>query len=504
VNNLVGCEYVNREYLEFLGVQIRQLSGYDWAQYIHPEDRDEYVTTYFGAMERRDLFEKEFRFRRHDGEYRWMRSVGRPRLDRDGNLVGYAGLTIDITDRRQAEEVARHLASIVDSSDDAIFSKDLEGNIRSWNTGAERIFGYTADEIMGRPGSLLIPSERTDEEPEILKRIMRGERIEHYETVRRRKDGRDIAISLTVSPMTDANWRVTGASKIARDITERRRAEKSLRASEEQLRALAGQLEGLVHERTQELVASQERLRALATELNLTEQRERRRLATELHDYLAQLLALSKIKLSQAKQQPMAPPLAKALTGIQDVLDQALSYTRSMVAQLSPPELHEFGLPSALKWLAEQMKERNLTVWLDLKPDMAPLPEDQAVLLFQSVRELLINVTKHGRTIHATVSIREAAGMLRIEVVDHGAGFDLAAAKIGAKPGFGLFSIRERMIALGGHFELVSRPGEGTQATLILPLKPRVASVESGTTNEPFPHAGMRNLQPGESTFRPS
>ena len=148
-----------------------------------------------------------------------------PLFDASGGLVGAVNMLVDLTDRIKAEEVAQHLASIVDSSDDAIVSKDLNGIIASWNSGAERLFGYAADEIIGKPVAILIPPERNDEEPGILARIQRGERIDHYETVRRRKDGSFVAISLTVSPVRDAKGRITGASKVARDITERKQAE---------------------------------------------------------------------------------------------------------------------------------------------------------------------------------------------------------------------------------------------------------------------------------------
>lgn len=121
------------------------------------------------------------------------------------------------------------LATIVETSDDAIISKDLNGIITSWNRGAERLFGYTAPEVIGRPVTILIPPERVDEEPDILRRIRRGERIEHYETVRRRKDGTLFDISLSVSPLVDDDGKVVGASKIARDITERKRIEQELR-----------------------------------------------------------------------------------------------------------------------------------------------------------------------------------------------------------------------------------------------------------------------------------
>ncbi|MGH9197865.1 MAG: PAS domain S-box protein, partial [Acidimicrobiia bacterium] len=128
-------------------------------------------------------------------------------------------------ERAQAEETRARLAAIVESSDDAIVSKDLNGIITSWNRGAERLFGYEAREAIGQPVTLLIPPDRLDEEPVILERIRRGERIDHYETVRCRKDGTLLEISLSVSPLTNAEGKIVGASKIARDITERRRAE---------------------------------------------------------------------------------------------------------------------------------------------------------------------------------------------------------------------------------------------------------------------------------------
>ena len=132
---------------------------------------------------------------------------------------------LEIERRRRAELDARRLAAIVKSSDDAILAKDLDGVITSWNQGAERLFGYTSDEVVGKPVTILIPADRHNEEPAILARIRRGERIDHYETVRRRKDGSLVEISLTVSPIKSSDGRIVGASKIARDITERRRAQ---------------------------------------------------------------------------------------------------------------------------------------------------------------------------------------------------------------------------------------------------------------------------------------
>jgi PAS domain S-box-containing protein len=148
-----------------------------------------------------------------------------PLFAEDGTLIGAVNMLVDISDRAEAEELRQRLAAIVESSEDAIISKDLSGIITSWNRGAERLYGYAADEVIGQPITIVIPPERGDEEPAILSRIRNGERIDHYETVRRHKDGSFIDISLCVSPIRAPNGQIVGASKIARSIAERKRAE---------------------------------------------------------------------------------------------------------------------------------------------------------------------------------------------------------------------------------------------------------------------------------------
>ena len=148
-----------------------------------------------------------------------------PIRDASGTTAGSVLVFRDASERKASELARAHLASIVDSSHNAIISKTLQGIVRSWNTGAERLFGYTAEEAIGQPVTFLIPPDRQDEEHEILARLARGERIEHFETVRMSKDGRQVDVSLTVSPIRDASGEIIGASKIARDITDRKRAE---------------------------------------------------------------------------------------------------------------------------------------------------------------------------------------------------------------------------------------------------------------------------------------
>jgi PAS domain S-box-containing protein len=173
-----------------------------------------------------------------------------PLRNESGALVGAVNMLVDISEHKRAEQFEQRLASIVESSDDAIVSKDLNGIIVTWNQSAERLFGYTAEEIIGKSVTILIPPDRGDEEPGILERIRRGERIDHYETVRRRKDGSLVDISLTVSPIKNAEGTIVGASKIVRDITERKRAQEQqillLREMNHRVRNLFAVTSGLV------------------------------------------------------------------------------------------------------------------------------------------------------------------------------------------------------------------------------------------------------------------
>jgi PAS domain S-box-containing protein len=257
---------------------------------------------------------------------------------------------------------------------------------------------------------------------------------------------------------------------VIEDVTDRK-------VLEERLRSFTQELEVQVEDRTQDLVQSQNRLRAMATELNLAEQRERKRLATELHDHLQQTLVLGRLLTGQGKRAAApVPACLDVMKKIDDIFSEALTYTRTLVADLSPPVLRDHGLTAGLKWLGEYMRKHQITVAVTVpETDALKLPEDQAVLLFQSVRELLINSSKHAGTREADVRLERYDGQLRIEVRDQGVGFDLAAAAAGTPSGgisskFGLFSIQERMRALGGTFEVQSALGQGTTATLSLPL----------------------------------
>lgn len=236
------CTYVNQTALAFTGRSSEAVRGDGWLSDLHPEDQQRCLETYLEAFLARQPYTIEYRLRRHDGQYRHALEVGQPYTDMDGLFAGYLRAAYDITERYQAEELQAFLAAIVTSSDDAIIGKTLDGEIRSWNAAAERIYGYSAAEAIGRPVSMLLAPDRPTEFQQILTRIRQGERVEHYETVRQRKDGTTVIVSLTASPIYNAAGEIVGASTIAHDITARRRMEQALHESEAKFRGIVEQL----------------------------------------------------------------------------------------------------------------------------------------------------------------------------------------------------------------------------------------------------------------------
>ena len=224
-----ACTWFNKPWLEFVGRRLEQEIGNGWVDNVHPDDVTRCVGIYTDSFDARRKFTMEYRLRRHDGAWRWILDHGIPLYEGDGSFAGYIGSCTDIHDRKRAEELQGRLAAIVESSSDAIVSTSLDGIVRTWNEGAQRMFGYGADEMIGRSIRTVIPTDRHAEETELLGRVARDERIEHYETIRITKDRTALDVSLSASAIRDAQGTVIGIAKIVRDITARKRIEAALR-----------------------------------------------------------------------------------------------------------------------------------------------------------------------------------------------------------------------------------------------------------------------------------
>lgn len=216
--------YVNKRMADMLGYSPEEMIGKSFNDFMDEEGR---AFARLKLERRRQGIKEshEHKFVRKDGSPLWVISNVTPLNDKDGKFAGSLGMLTDITERKKAEEMRSLLASIVDSTDEAIIGKTLDGTIISWNAGAEKIYGYSANEAIGKPISILIPPNHPDEMPQILENIRRGEKVDHYETLRLRKDGHTIYVSLIVSPIRNESGEIVGASTIAADITERRKAE---------------------------------------------------------------------------------------------------------------------------------------------------------------------------------------------------------------------------------------------------------------------------------------
>ncbi|MGH7796441.1 MAG: PAS domain S-box protein [Candidatus Binatia bacterium] len=220
-----NTQFCNQAYRDFVGVSDdSELVGSGWMNFLHPEDSGGYVSAYRKAAEQQARFEADFRMRRFDGEYRWMKTLATPRFTDGGAFLGYAGCTLDVHDRKIAEAQVGLLAAVVNSAQDAIYSFTLDSTMVSWNRAAEQLFGWSEEEVLGRSSNLFVPPELTEERNGLLELILRGEPVTRFETVRLRRDGSRFDVSLTFSPVM-AQGKIIAISATARDITELRRAQ---------------------------------------------------------------------------------------------------------------------------------------------------------------------------------------------------------------------------------------------------------------------------------------
>jgi len=424
---------------------------------------------------------------RHDGATLFIRESARIFRDEAGNPLYYEGTVEDITERKRAEEALQKahdelemrvqertaelaqaneslqaeiaerkraeeelrdreatMRALLNAPIEAATLVDTSGTILAANTTTAKRFERSVDELVGLCIYDLWP-------PAVAKfRKVQVDKIFLLGTPMRFEDeheGRSFDHSLY--PVFDAQGKVARIAVYIRDITHRKQAEDRIRAY-------------------------QERLRSLASQLSLTEERERRRIATALHDRVGQTLAICKIKLGPLRRSASSTDLAEPLDEIHQYIEEIIRDTRSLTFELSSPILYQLGLEAAVEWLTEQAWERD-GIPSKFQDDRQPKPldDDVSVLLFQAVRELLINVVKHAQAQSVEVSMQRVGGHVQISVEDDGVGF--YALPISPHwseiKGFGLFSIRERLDHLGGQLKINSQPGQGTQVTLVAPLR---------------------------------
>jgi PAS domain S-box-containing protein len=478
---------INTEYERFSGYTKEEIEGKtSWKQTAHPDDLERMLRYHNERRKNGGKAPTEYEFRFIDKEGNIKDTYIKLGMI-PGTQRSVASL-IDITSRKRAEEILRESEEkyrlLFSSETDAITLFDLETRrILDANDAAIELYGYSKNEFLNLTVDR-ISREKEKTEAGIAKAMDEGA-IRIPLRWDKRKNGEVFPVEISAGVFEWRGRKLMCA--IARDITERIKAEESMREHQ-------AELERRVKERTADLTRAQEkltselkmrkeamnnllsyqdRLRSLASELTLTEERERRRIATYLHHNIGHALALARIRLDSLRSSISSPDIACSLDEATEIIKSTIEEVRSLTFELSPPVLHELGFEVAVDWLAEQFHKVNgisCTVACDDQPK--PLDEDISIFLFQSVRELLVNIAKHSSASSAKITIQRDEDNILIKVEDDGVGFShsIPDSYLQENGGFGLFSIRERFESIGGTMKIESQPGSGCCVTLLAPL----------------------------------
>jgi PAS domain S-box-containing protein len=348
---------------------------------------------------------------------------------------------------------ARDGSAIVDSTPDAIVSTDLQGVVRTWNPAAERLYGYTAAEAVGRSITMLELFERQDQWRAMLRRVAAGAHDLQREAVRRRKDGTRVEVWLSVAGLRDREGRVVAISEIGRDVTSRRRGERKT--------------EGALRE-------SERRRRQVVASMLHAEEVERSRIATELHDDTVQVMTASLMAMDRVAlvaQRTGSAQLEAAISVARATLEEATDRTRRLMFELRPAVLLRDGLLAAIRVLAQQTG-RETGACARVRGTVGRYDHPVEELVYRSVQEALANVRKHAQPDSISVTLAERRGAIWAEICDDGLGFDVVDA--GTRPQaalhLGLDALYERIRAVGGSVHVDSSPGKGTCVSLTVPV----------------------------------
>jgi PAS domain S-box-containing protein len=366
----------------------------------------------------------------------------------------YLVLSRDISEQMQVEKALREseeaFRRVFEENPLGMALSTLDFHITKVNNALCGMIGFAPDELMGRDIRAFMTGETARFENDYLEKLLLGElRSFQLETQFATKRQTTVWAHITTSIVRDAEQQPLYMVQMIENISERKQSE-------------------------EQLLAYQEQLQSLASEVSLSEERERRRIATSLHDRIGQTLAFARLKLGALSQAAPEQIRADNFSEIRELIEQAIVDTRSLTFDLSPPVLYELGLVPAVEWLTRKMQqEHGIQTRFHDDGQPKPLDENFRIVLFSAVRELLFNVVKHAGASHAQVLMRRDADALRIIIEDDGVGFDVHALQNPREParGFGLFNIRERVEYLGGRVKIRSETRHGTRITLIAPLR---------------------------------
>ncbi|MDF0674781.1 MAG: PAS domain-containing protein [Nitrospira sp.] len=423
-----------------------------WASRLHPDDQEKTLTE-FNKLSETGALATEYRWQTHDGEYRWFRDQAVLILRSDGTSQELVGLFADITAQRQADELIRRQADIINQIQETVITVDMNGYVTSWNNGAERLLGYTIHEALGKHISFVYPVEDSEFLERDVLTPVKTKGTHQVEIRRLTKSGALRVAHLSLVLLRNDSGAPIGIVGCSMDITDRKRGEEALLNSRNQLAALAVRLESVREE-------------------------ERGRIALEAHDVLGQALTGLKLDVSWVYKQIMESngsfepsAVLSRLASSLELVDSTIQSVREIATTLRPGVLDQLGLEAAVEWQAREFRHRTgIACTTSISPDRIGVGDQQSTALFRILQEVLTNVARHAHASKVDIRLEETRDHVIMQIRDNGQGIT-ADEKSGPKA-FGLLGMRLRAKEQGGAFDIQGTPGIGTTVTVRMPRSP--------------------------------
>jgi len=440
------CNYVNETWLNLTGLKYKEALKKGWLKALYPEDLDFVNKNWYKSVASKGKWKFEYRFiNKKTEEINWVEATAKELFNDKNELIGYLGTNVNITERKNAEEMYRLLA---DNTNDIIALQESNSDLKYISPAVENLLGYKQDELLKKQFIDVIHEEDMINIKEAVKnKLLKGITINAIIYRVRHKKGHFIWLETLISPIIKRN-KIISIISTSRDITQWMSAKK-------------------------EIEEYQTSLQKLTSEISMIEEKQKKEIAANIHDHLSQSLVISKMRISDLEKKPELNSIYKDLDFIKSHVSNALENSRKITYELSPPVLYQLGIVDALDWYAEETEDKyDIKFQFISNVDTVKLTDIKSILIFRCVQEAVTNTIKYAEATAITLKLTKDKNGVDILITDNGKGFDTAVlnASGNSSSGFGLFAVKERIRSMSGTLAITSEIKVGTKIKIYVPL----------------------------------